>query len=86
MSGPFRGLATALQCPPTTLQEQRPHSLLLSTGALPWAQGLPSPCPPPYRERARQQRAWVVTVTLLRWGGLRLPGPLPSDSQMLLGE
>lgn len=50
------------------------------------AQGLPSSSPsPPYREWAQQQRAWVVTVTLLR--GLRRPRPPPppSDSPMLLG-
>ena len=51
---------------------------------------MPRVCPhpahrPPYREWAQQQRAWVVTVTLLR--GLRRPRPPPppSDSPMLLG-
>nr|XP_020767750.1 mucin-5B [Odocoileus virginianus texanus] len=80
---PFPGLSNGLAVPPHTPQEQRPHGLLLSTGALPRAQGLPSPCPPPYRERARQQRAWVVTATLLR-GGSACPAPFLLI-QMLLG-
>lgn len=64
MSGPSRSSEVAPAQPPPL------H------GGTARAQGLPSSSPsPPYRERARQQRAWVVTVTLLR--GLRRPRPHP---------